>query len=174
MILRVICQYKYQKTLHPYSEATFEIQISTSEHIQTYSVAPGNWRGQKFFEELCMNAPDLETKNRWGEKKLLQRHDLIQVEIRCKLCLLYLKQTIPALVCCQCWLTANDFSRSLVDNSGHRAELKPNGRYMVSPVASVYEILNLLGRLLTFQYKMEFTSLHRICLIKLDNFSNLI
>lgn len=45
---------------------------------------------------------------------------------------------------------------------------------MVSTVVSVYEILNLLGRLLTFQYKMEFTSLHTIYLIRLDNFSKLI
>jgi len=64
MILRVICQYKYQKSLHPNSEARFEIQISASEHIQTYSVAPGRRRGQKLFEELFMNVPDLEKKNR--------------------------------------------------------------------------------------------------------------
>lgn len=59
-----MCQYKYQKTFHPNSEARFKKQISTSEHTQTYSVAPGNCRGQNLFEELRMNAPDLETKNR--------------------------------------------------------------------------------------------------------------
>lgn len=136
--------------MHPYSEATFEIWISISKHIQAYCVAPGNWRGQKLLEELCMNAPDLETKNRWGEKKLLPCHYLIQeIEIGCKLCLLYLKQTIHALICSQCWLTSNYFSRSLIDKGGHRAELKSNASCTISQMSSLYENLWLV-RLLTF------------------------
>lgn len=89
-------------------------------------------------------------KEQVRRKKLLPCHYLIQeIEIRCKLCLLYLKQTIHALICSQCWLTSNYFSRSLIDKGGHRAELKSNASCTISPVSSLYENLWLV-RLLTF------------------------